>query len=412
MEKLIITSIVLLCLGAASLRATGPDTEDPIPTPEDHKTFAVSIVDEGASEAVEDSKTFRVTISDPDTIPAGKVNMRITRDGERIEAKMENGKIQELKVNGEVLPPARYEEYRSLLEEKLVPPPPPPAPRAPDAPPAPSPPDAPAPPPPPPAPDAPPAPGFKKSKVIRIQSGEDGEGQTFIIMDDGDGAGRTEFKFRNGEDGQVFIVDGEELELGEEMIIIEELENGIWSSEDFEFNVEIPDIEMQQRRLAEVQARLTEEMKVREAEIRQRMAEMEGLSPEKRAEMEEKLARLQEKRSAEMEERLREMEKRALVIAEKAEERARKAQVFVGERGPGATVWVMEGDVNSRLEAQLLRDGLIESPEKYRFKLSSRSLKVNGKRQSEAVFQKYKDLYETWTGIEIDGKTEINISKK
>jgi hypothetical protein len=239
----------------------------------------------------------------------------------------------------------------------------------------------------------------------------------------------------------VIIVDGAELELGEEMIMIEELEKGKWLAEDMEFEFEFPEdgyiyrfqgkdrvpgaegkvfwheaelAEMgaYQERLSEIKLRLAEEMKVREEKIRTRLAEVESLSPEQRAEMEEKLVRLQKERQMEIEERLLAVNERAREIAEQAEQRARKATVIVGERGRDGSVWVMEGSVNSRLEAQLLRDGLIDSPENYRFKLSRRFLKVDGKKQSEALFQKYKSLYEAWTGTEIDGKTEINISKK
>ncbi len=45
------------------------------------------------------------------------------------------------------------------------------------------------------------------------------------------------------------------------------------------------------------------------------------------------------------------------------------------------------------LVREMVQDGLIEDEENYRFKLSNNKLIVNGEKQPEAVFQKYKRLY-------------------
>lgn len=52
---------------------------------------------------------------------------------------------------------------------------------------------------------------------------------------------------------------------------------------------------------------------------------------------------------------------------------------------------------------ELVKDKLIgANEESIRFQLTNKSFKVNGKTQPEAVFQKYKKLYETTTGVKVD----------
>ncbi len=69
--------------------------------------------------------------------------------------------------------------------------------------------------------------------------------------------------------------------------------------------------------------------------------------------------------------------------------------------------------MNKVLEDQLLEDGLISSREDYSFSLSNKKLKVNGKRQSAAVHQKYKELYKKLTGNNNDnGNSRFHIEIK
>lgn len=53
--------------------------------------------------------------------------------------------------------------------------------------------------------------------------------------------------------------------------------------------------------------------------------------------------------------------------------------------------------------SELVKDKLIGAKdESIRFQLTNKSFKVNGKTQPEAVFQKYKKLYETTSGVNVD----------
>ena len=67
-----------------------------------------------------------------------------------------------------------------------------------------------------------------------------------------------------------------------------------------------------------------------------------------------------------------------------------------------------ERDVNGRLEREMVRDGLIEEGEAYTLKFSGNKLRINGKKQSDEVYEKYKEIYEAYTGSEIS-KSKIVI---
>lgn len=53
--------------------------------------------------------------------------------------------------------------------------------------------------------------------------------------------------------------------------------------------------------------------------------------------------------------------------------------------------------------SELIKDKLVDANEEsIRFQLTNKSFKVNGKEQPEAVFQKYKKLYETTSGVKVN----------
>lgn len=61
--------------------------------------------------------------------------------------------------------------------------------------------------------------------------------------------------------------------------------------------------------------------------------------------------------------------------------------------------------------AELQRDGLIDDPDNFSFSLSVNKLKVNRKKQSKAMLEKYLKLYEKLTGSTMQGKSKYQISK-
>ncbi|MCB0597934.1 MAG: hypothetical protein KDD28_27910, partial [Phaeodactylibacter sp.] len=73
----------------------------------------------------------------------------------------------------------------------------------------------------------------------------------------------------------------------------------------------------------------------------------------------------------------------------------------------------IKGKTQSALEKQLLADGLIETAAAYRFELSGKGwVKVNGRKQPQATYEKYKKLWEETTGETVDEDTHFQINKK
>jgi hypothetical protein len=58
----------------------------------------------------------------------------------------------------------------------------------------------------------------------------------------------------------------------------------------------------------------------------------------------------------------------------------------------------------------MLKDGLLESTEDYNIIISDSSLKVNGKKQPQSVFNKYKKIYEKGNP-NISGNYKITMKK-
>ena len=67
--------------------------------------------------------------------------------------------------------------------------------------------------------------------------------------------------------------------------------------------------------------------------------------------------------------------------------------------------------LQKEIEDELLSDGLIESKSKYEFDLSGKELKIDGEKQEEATWLKYKNLYEDSTGTKLDKKSQIQFHK-
>lgn len=67
----------------------------------------------------------------------------------------------------------------------------------------------------------------------------------------------------------------------------------------------------------------------------------------------------------------------------------------------------------SRVASQLKADGLIEDEQNFQYSLSHKRLKINGRKQSTALHQKYLKIHEEITGAPLDKKStcEISLSK-
>jgi hypothetical protein len=63
------------------------------------------------------------------------------------------------------------------------------------------------------------------------------------------------------------------------------------------------------------------------------------------------------------------------------------------------------------IERELVRDGFIQKGEGYLLKLSAEKMQINGEKQSKSIAQKYAELYERQTGIELAGKSSVVIEE-
>jgi hypothetical protein len=58
---------------------------------------------------------------------------------------------------------------------------------------------------------------------------------------------------------------------------------------------------------------------------------------------------------------------------------------------------------------ELIRDKLISDIEDYEFQFKNKKLYINGEKQPDAVFKKYKKLYEKATGKKLDDNRNFRI---
>jgi len=435
MEKLAITSVVLLSLALLTTSATGPFEKE---------TKLVSVQLESIPEMEEISllprpsapEKIMVKFNSLDTIPPGKVNVQLTKNGKKIEAKLENGKILQLKVDGELQPASKYAEYLPMLQDVMVAPPPPPV-MAPPPPPVMG---APAPPAPPTPPSPPNAPVFKVSKKVKVKTDADGEGNTMIWINSDDSDLPMEFKIDSDKGGAIFL-NGAELLDGEETIIIDQdqiLEfvpgafnfrtEGMEFKNDFEFEwvdsmasgqmknmifkmegAELARMQEASELMKERSVRLAERANSKYAVIVERLAEQESLSEEKREKLEEALARIKEVESVELQEQLKKMEQNVFIFKEQAE-----GQREAAEKEMEVARFYVERksmNVDQSLQRALLSDGLIKSSENFSFKLTDKMLKIDGKKQSKITHEKYLRLYEEISGNALKKNMEVSIKK-
>ena len=68
------------------------------------------------------------------------------------------------------------------------------------------------------------------------------------------------------------------------------------------------------------------------------------------------------------------------------------------------------GSTRERIEQTMIRDELIKSGSRYTFELTDKYLKIDGNKMPEALFEKYRKIYEESTGIKLEGESKILLS--
>ena len=69
-----------------------------------------------------------------------------------------------------------------------------------------------------------------------------------------------------------------------------------------------------------------------------------------------------------------------------------------------------EAEIFKRIEDELVLDNLISDRKNYSIEMDGKGLTVNGKKQNDTIYKKYKKMYESATGKELKGDKGFNIS--
>ncbi len=386
MEKLTATAILLALFTIIGLRANTPPTV----------AAALSQISEwpGSFWSADHPADQMAT----DSVPKPKSTRKITRedDNGKVEMEMKDGEVTRLNIDGKEIPTSEFNQYESLtmeLQRSSAPPPPaPPVPPMPPLPPVPPfPPMAPMPP-------MPPMPHHLSSTLETITD----ESGNVVIKLQKDGK-PIEIKVKDGE----VWMDGKKLEKGES-VQLPGIDFGGNFNMDHQFNyeglvnIEIPEMSFSfsdedRANWEEQAAEMREEAKRYSEEYRALMEQHQELSEADRKKMEKEL----EARQKEWEKGAKEWEKGQEKWQKDQEKWQEKQEKWQAENQH----WNkrnFSGDFQQAMKIELMREKLISDPNDYSFELSPKSLKINGKKQSDEIHQKYMNLYERVAGKKMD----------
>lgn len=281
-------------------------------------------------------------------------------NGQRQEATFENGELTELLINGETIAPADFGKHKDLIERmhgnasRLAPPPPPP----------------PTPPSPPQAPDAPQV----MDEEVMEWTTEDGQHEkTIIIRKEGQPGIRTEKRIEKiiieGDEEPLIWTEKQGIAPGEKRIEIirkKALAEGN-DSHVYRFRSDGNDPTEQMLR---IEKELAEQEGARALEGHTFFFKDDSGGEERHVEI-----RIQGD-GQEMDQNLR----------------------FFGERS---------GSIHERMAARMLKEGLIQSRNDYKYDLNTKRLKIDGHRMPTAVHQRYLKLYKEYTGQAMTDKDRL-----
>lgn len=361
MEKLMATSFLLLTIAILSVGATTPldnlHAYRTISTSVETLSHPVVYVEASRLPAL----NIRPQIIVLDTIPVKKQDRRKiikTENGRAIEITMEDGEISNLKIDGKEIPAEEYDQHEKLMQEMVVefdniPTPPTPPQMMTEAPPIP-----PTPPSPSEAPPAPPAPPTS-AKQLMI------DGKVVTIIE---------------EDSEMIIGNDNEI-------------------------ITIGEVEEQMEKHHKQMEKHHKEIEKHHEKIAAQREEMLENQEKKMQEHREKVEAHREKMQAHHEE----MEIQRIERGERMEDINQSRGI--SNQITAENIGRANDEINRAIEDQLLADGLIDSRENYKFELTGKKFKVNRKIQSDAMHQKYKQLYGELSGSPLSENSKLKIVK-
>lgn len=358
-EKIMVTGTLALMLVCMNLKA-----ERKVPEPNRERT-AISVSSaKGALPAAN---------VPADTLPEGKITIRTNRNGKKIEAKILDQKIQELIVDGKTIPASEYNSYEETLNDIIasVPPPPPPPGFPPPPPGLPG--DVPPPsiPAPPKVPMPPKGNGYyyyhNGDDHISIERSKKGFGYQFKM--------KPEFKF-DWNDGPAGF---------DRSIVID----GMDSTEVafFRPNFNFRGFESVNMYLDSMKLRMMDTV---------RMHKLKHKLGNVHIQMDELKHKLGD-RQFHFEGPKFNMEPGDFHYEIKT------PMPLMKMKGWG-------GSTRAHIEQTLIRDELIKSGSRYSFELTNKYLKIDGNKMPEALFEKYRKIYEESTGIKLEGESKVLLS--
>ncbi len=344
-----------------------------------------------------------------DSLPKPKSTRKITRedDNQRVEAEYKDGKLTRLNIDGKEIPASEFSRHEALAAELLedVAPPAPPAPPSGIR--------APAPPSPPGAPSAPrafwfnpdapaaPFPPMPRGSNIRVYSDKDDKGNTVIRLDNNGEATEVVVK------GNEVYVNGKKLAEGEELEIPGMRFDGSgynFFPEGFEFHFEGLDGEGH----AEHREHFEHFSEDHRREMKRAMEEHRRAMTESRREYKQQMKETEKdmKRSQKEWERAQKEFKREQELWQKEQQAwQRNQEQWAVEQ----QAWQAKSKaVEETLRSELLKDGLISNPKNFSLQVDDKELKVNKKKQSEAMRQKYMELIQGLNGHKVKGKASYH----
>lgn len=166
--------------------------------------------------------------------------------------------------------------------------------------------------------------------------------------------------------------------------------------------------EEEKKELKAETANLKKEMQEHREAMRQEMKEMQKLRKEEyQVQMKEARERMAEAKEQmrevqkEQRERMREMRQQEREVQQRIREQQREER---RARAAERSEWV------HAFEAQLKKDGHVDSDGGFEFSMSEKRLRINDDKQSDAEWKKYKNLYESETGKSLGNDFKIDIS--
>ncbi len=460
MEKLTATILLLVTISFLSISANTPfenhktennDFFEEMNYPENAVVF---IYPEDAEPAIKE-RFFTQRDSVPVKKKTNKQRIIQRENGQSIDLIVEDGEIIDLKIDGEEIPNDQLEDYTDIVDELIenievpTPPSPPSPPRFNEdfeinqsSP---------------PAPPSPPTPpnldvfGFNKSTKVTTKTGTNGE--TIIMIENGK---EEPMEIVVQSDAGTITIDGNSLESGDTAIIIDQ--NNLHGNHFFQFdgdqnlrfeggntdfsffqkdskalddwietlknNQEAHGAQIQehQERMKEYRQLLNKDL---DHDIRDAMKQRrEEISQQQKAirEAQKEIRKSQaELRRIESDIRLKEIEIRRQESIVRAKERENRNNTYdhdeVNENHRTNVTTAFDGagsfnnEIRNTIEAQMIEDGLINDTNKYKYQLTGKSLKINGKKQPKEVWEKYKELYEATSGQSMKRKSKVTVKK-